>query len=196
MKIAIDAGHGGRDPGACFGELKEAVLNEKIVDRMGHYVRLAGHESIFTRSTTLIMRGVKAVREDCDAFVSIHVNASTNPAARGTEMYIRAGDKRSRQIAEKVLRSVVFLWGSHPQPANAPHWGSRGVKDDTDSQHRGGLAVLKGTWSHMPAILWEVAFITNPNDRQLLTNRFFVERVSCEFANALILQLDLASRPA
>ena len=191
LRIAIDAGHGGRDPGACFQDLKEAVLNERIADRIGHYVRLAGHESVFTRSTTLIMRGAKAVREQCDAFVSIHVNAFTNPLARGTEMFVRSGDKRSRQIAERILRSMILLWISHPEPGNAPHWASRGVKNDTDSQHKGGLAVLKGTWSHMPAMLWEVAFITNPNDRQLLTNRFFVERISCEFANALLVQLDL-----
>jgi N-acetylmuramoyl-L-alanine amidase len=194
VKIAVDAGHGYRDPGACWGDLKEAVLNEQIAERIGHYVRLAGHESVFTRTPVLIARAVTAVRENCDAFVCIHCNSSGNPSARGTEAYVRAGDKRSEKIAERVLAAVLHHWNESPPPnSDLPFMTYRGVKPDTRSQYKGGLAVLRGTYQHMPAVLWEVGFISNGDDRELLTSPIFIERVSCEFANALILQLDLAS---
>ena len=191
MKIALDAGHSTRRPGAQGGGLHEEVLTEYIVERMGHYVRQAGHEPVFTRNDNLLIRAVTAVREQCDGFLCVHINAASDPMAHGTESYYRLGDDRSAVIAKRLIQLVVQNWNAKPDPPGSPLLVCRKAKPDTQSQHSGGLAVLKGTWRTMPAVLWEVCFISNPNDQALLRNAHFLERMACEGVNSFILQLDL-----
>jgi N-acetylmuramoyl-L-alanine amidase len=92
-KIVLDPGHGGKDPGAIGpGGIteKEIVLNiaKKLAEKLR---REMGVEVVLTRTddrfVALEDRTARANAEDADLFISLHMNASPNPGARGIETY-------------------------------------------------------------------------------------------------------------
>lgn len=88
-----------------------------------------------------------------DIFVSIHTNASVNPAANGTEVLIYdRSSEEAYSLAENVLEELTAVTGLR----------NRGIVE------RPGLYVLRRT--RMPAILVELGFITNPGDAELMAN--------------------------
>jgi N-acetylmuramoyl-L-alanine amidase len=91
-RIVIDAGHGGRDPGAMAFGLSESTLVLDIALRLEALLRQrAGFETVLTRRTddyvTLEERTDIANRESADLFLSIHANASANATTGGVETY-------------------------------------------------------------------------------------------------------------
>lgn len=103
---------------------------------------------------------------DADILVSIHCNAA-NGNAKGTETFYCAGSSTGRKIAEYVQRNLIAAMGTT----------DRGVKDDTQTQHR-RIHVLRA--SDMPAILIELAFIDNQSDAAILRDR------KSDFAKAIV----------
>lgn len=107
-KVVIDAGHGGKDPGAmAYGlEEKDVVLDiaKRISDELG---RRNDVEIILTRSTDVFLelseRTDIANQRDADLFVSIHANASRNTRARGLETYVLnwTDDDESMKVAAR-----------------------------------------------------------------------------------------------
>jgi N-acetylmuramoyl-L-alanine amidase len=92
-RIVIDAGHGGRDPGASGPGYFESALTLDIALRLEKLlVKEPGVEVVLTRRTDeyvpLQERTAIANREGADLFVSIHANASRNRSARGVESYL------------------------------------------------------------------------------------------------------------
>jgi len=88
-----------------------------------------------------------------DIFVSLHTNASTNPAANGAEVLIYNVESREAyRLAEDILDRLVRTTGIR----------SRGIVE------RPGLYVLRRT--RMPAVLVEMGFISNPSDASLMAN--------------------------
>jgi len=92
-RVVIDAGHGGKDPGALGrGGLKEKVLALDIAKRVKRKLEaMGGYEVILTRDRDRFLeledRSKIANKKDADIFVSIHANASRNKRARGLETY-------------------------------------------------------------------------------------------------------------
>jgi N-acetylmuramoyl-L-alanine amidase len=188
MRCGIDAGHNHDAHGASHAGLREEVLTADIANRVGHYLRAAGAETVFTRpakGNDLAFRVRRAVQTGCHCFASIHFNSG---GGLGTEAFVVQGDTRSHLIAQRVLAAVCANWTARPEPVGAMLLQDRGVKWDTSS-HVGRLAVLRGTYKVMPALLWEVAFLDG--DEELCRNNKFLERVSAEFAGALLVQLSL-----
>ncbi len=58
------------------------------------------------------------------------------------------------------------------------------MKWDSQSQYS-RLRVLRDTYRHMPAVLLEIGFLTNPHDARLLADKHFREAVAEEIADAL-----------
>jgi N-acetylmuramoyl-L-alanine amidase len=120
-RVIIDAGHGGRDPGA---PLRNTSLREKDVAlqvalKVGDALKAKGVEVYYTRvKDTLIAlhdRGRMANQAKGDLFISIHVNAANpgwrNPdAARGFETYFlaEARTEDARRVEEMENESVRF----------------------------------------------------------------------------------------
>lgn len=181
MKVALDAGHGSRGKSKYTGASANGLIEDEIaldfVKRIGHHLRLAGHQTVITRPdekmTSLASRGKKAIAEDCDLFLSIHCNAGSE-SAKGVEAFIAAGDSRSNEIAKALVASVT-----------AKGMTCRGVKPDSQSQHS-SLRVLRDTYRHMPAVLLEIGFLTNPKDALFLKDRFFREAVSIGIARICV----------
>jgi len=108
--IAIDAGHGGKDPGALGkGGLKEKEVTLDIARRLADLVKeRLGRKVILTRDKDeyipLEDRPFIAKTKNADLFVSIHVNANRKRKARGIETYIqglRASDTEAMATAAR-----------------------------------------------------------------------------------------------
>ena len=90
--VVVDAGHGGRDPGAVgVGDLREKDVNLTIARSLKKALLSRGFEVIMTRERdlTLTLEERTAVAESSggDVFISIHANASEQKRARGIEVY-------------------------------------------------------------------------------------------------------------
>jgi N-acetylmuramoyl-L-alanine amidase len=108
--IAIDAGHGGHDPGAIGKSgLKEKTITLDIAKRLAALVReRLGCEVIMTRDRDVFIpldqRPFIAKSRGADLFVSIHVNANRKRNARGIETYIQGLQASDREAMATAAR--------------------------------------------------------------------------------------------
>ena len=88
-RICIDAGHGGSDPGAINGTYKEKKAALGIALELGLALYRGGYEVYFTRTNdtfvSLADRCSISNKAKADAFVSVHLNASTGATNRGVK---------------------------------------------------------------------------------------------------------------
>ena len=93
-RVVVDAGHGGRDPGAMGpGKLKEKDVVLRIAKRLKRILESEdGYEVYLTRSNDRTMsleeRTVTANAKNADLFISVHTNAHRNKKVRGMETYL------------------------------------------------------------------------------------------------------------
>lgn len=120
--VVIDAGHGGKDPGAVGNTLKEKDINLRVALALGKL--LEGEQDIkviYTRKTDVFVelseRANIANRNKADLFVSIHTNATAgNKAVSGTETYT-LGMHRAASNLEVAKRenSAIILEKDYQQ---------------------------------------------------------------------------------
>jgi N-acetylmuramoyl-L-alanine amidase len=175
VKVGLNPGHYANQ-GARANGLVEADVNRVIVDRIGHYIRKAGIQTFITSQdadTDLNAISDEVVAAGCNLFLSIHCNASASKDARGIEAFVAKGDYTSKRIAEALVKALCVDGAKN-----------RGVKWDSQSQYS-SLAVLRGTYKHMPAILLEVGFLTNATDSKNLRNKYWRELLAKRVARVL-----------
>jgi N-acetylmuramoyl-L-alanine amidase len=90
--IVVDAGHGGKDPGAIGPTgLQEKEIALDVATKLKSLLSLQGHQVILTRSTDRFLalkeRTDICRREQPDLFVAIHFNANSNRSITGFESY-------------------------------------------------------------------------------------------------------------
>ena len=108
--IAIDAGHGGHDPGAIGKNgLKEKMVTLDVAKRLAALVKeRLGCEVIMTRDSDVFIpldqRPFIAKSRGADLFVSIHVNANRKRKARGIETYIQGLQASDREAMATAAR--------------------------------------------------------------------------------------------
>jgi N-acetylmuramoyl-L-alanine amidase len=163
--IVIDAGHGGKDPGAASVLKKtEKEFNLsialKIKALLDKETQIKGH---LTRSNDTFLeldeRVAIAEKLKADLFISIHANAINKPSVSGTETYYsRASSKAFADVIHKHLLKGTGL-------------KDRGVK-------QADYRVIKKTT--MPAILLEAGYLTNTTDSQALYSEAVQNRIAEE----------------
>jgi N-acetylmuramoyl-L-alanine amidase len=90
--VVIDAGHGGKDPGAVANGVREKDVNLAVAKKLGFYIEdRLGLRVVYTRDDdrfiSLKERG-RIANDDCGKlFISLHVNAARRKSANGTEIY-------------------------------------------------------------------------------------------------------------
>lgn len=203
--IVIDAGHGGKDPGAVAGGVKEKDIVLMIAKKLASRLTEDGFNVIMTRVSNefipLKERTRIADKARADFFVSIHCNAAYRKSnMHGAETYFLSSAKsdwartveatensavrfeseensnipelnyilndlaqtqfleESQQAAIYIQENIVQLCGLY----------NRGVK-------QANFYVLR--LNFMPAVLVEVAFLTNTNDRRKLKDYNFLDKV-------------------
>jgi N-acetylmuramoyl-L-alanine amidase len=154
--VVIDAGHGGRDPGAVgIGGLREKEVVLDISRQVAQILEQNGVTVVMTRQDDrtigLAPRTQLANRVNANLFVSIHANAisMSRPDVNGLEtFYFRSG----QQLAQRIQQSMLRFF---------PNMRDRGVR-------RARFYVLRHT--NMPAVLVETGFVTGRDDARMLAN--------------------------
>ena len=159
--VAIDAGHGGSDPGAIgINGMQEKELNLDVSLKVESLLRQKGIQVVMTRRDdtypTLSERVNIAVNSNADAFVSIHANSAT-PTAGGTETYYSTAATR----AEDSEQLATFIQ-NRLYPALETR--DRGVKTAE-------FYVIDN--NPLPAALVELGFITNSTDNSKLASDYY-----------------------
>lgn len=167
--IIVDAGHGGKDPGArgTAGNV-EKDFNLKVsmlmVEMLSEYKEF---QVMATRSDdtflTLQERVELANDMDADLFISIHANAYV-PGTRGTETYYY--NKQSEAFARVIHKHLV----------QATQFPNRGVQTAP-------FYVIKHT--NMPAVLTESGFLTHPEENAKLMQPEFQKKVARALVNGI-----------
>jgi N-acetylmuramoyl-L-alanine amidase len=121
FKVALDAGHGGKDFGATYDGHVEKNITLAIVLKIGKILEETPKiDVIYTRKTDiftdLVEKANIANRADANIFVSIHCNANRNKAADGTETYVMGMTKvKSNLEAAMKENSVITLEKDYKQ---------------------------------------------------------------------------------
>ncbi len=168
--IVIDAGHGGKDPGALsILGFKEKDINLSIALKLENALKQKGYNVIMTRSTDtyidLYERPKIANNVKADLFISIHCNSTLLNSVNGLELLYCPATESSY----KTVDQYPFAKSIHDSIVSSTGINSRGIKKRSD------LVVLRLT--NMPAVLIETAFLTNPDDAQKLIQDSFQQKV-------------------
>jgi N-acetylmuramoyl-L-alanine amidase len=195
--VVIDAGHGGKDPGASGGHAHEKDLTlaaaralKRRLERDGRY------RVVLTRSNDhFVPLGTRvqiARRSDADLFISLHADAGLDPDTRGATVYTLS-DQGSDRAARKLISNDWFMNVNLPGRDRAVNrilldLTQRATKNQSSafaetlvdnigsqtqllrrSHRNAGFVVLLAP--DVPAVLLEMGFITNPDDEHTLTDQ-------------------------
>ncbi len=174
--VILDPGHGGSDEGAKIRALFEkkltlrtALIVKKELEKMGYHVVLTRWRDIYT---PLPKRVDIANQRKPSIFVSIHFNSSKAAAAKGIEIfYYQSKQKDQRSTSSKNLASAIL-----DQLVMQTAASSRGVK-------QGNFHVIRET--EMPAVLVEGGFLTNAEERKLITTNGYLEKLAKGIAKGI-----------
>lgn len=163
MKAFINPGHapgGNPDPGAVGPSgLRESDVASDVALQAAEYLRTAGCEVMVYQSDSLQDICDQANSWGADVVVSIHCNAAENPAATGMEIFTSRGQTRADNLARNIMAQMADEFPTLPVRSD---WS------DGDVDKEAGLYVLINT--DAPAVLAELAFITNPEEETILAS--------------------------
>ena len=209
ITIAIDAGHGGEDPGArgASGSREKDVtlmIAKKLKAIIDNEPNMRG---VLTRDSDYFIplhnRVVKARNMRADLFISIHADAFTNPAARGSSVFALsergATSASARYLAKKenesdliggvslnvkdpVLARTLLDLSQTATINDSLKLGKEvlGQIGDINKLHatrveQASFAVLKSP--DIPSILIETAFISNPEEERKLNDDAYQDKL-------------------
>lgn len=160
-KIYIDAGHGGKDPGAIgIGGVHEADVNLKVAKYLQEELKRNGQTIKMCRSTDVTKeleeRTTEANKWGADIYCSLHCNAFNDESANGTETYVYKRGHNAEQVADKVHAQLMLVLDTRNRCIENVNGKKVNVIKEAN------FYVLRKTT--MPAFLVELAFITNKAD--------------------------------
>lgn len=163
MKVLIDPGHGGSDPGARANGMREADYTLAAGRMLMTVLRQRGYEAHLTRDCDVDLAHDKAgdLERRCQIerqtrpalFVSLHCNAAMGDAAHGFEVFTSPGQTRSDLAAEYLVNAFAVAF---------PDRLIRRDLSDGDQDKEAKFRVLTGTVG--PAVLVEMGFLTNTEE--------------------------------
>ncbi|MCE2391222.1 MAG: N-acetylmuramoyl-L-alanine amidase [Proteobacteria bacterium] len=213
QRIAIDAGHGGKDPGAIgHGKLREKDIVLRVANLLQRELARRDFDVVLTRSRdrylTLQQRTQIANRARADVFISLHANAAPRRSVAGIETYLLDlhHDRQTARVAarengtsidqlsqlQKILASLRLddqedfaarLAGSVHRSLLAGMRNRYGNVTDLGVK-RGPFLVL--FQADMPAILVEMGFVTNPTEARRMRDGGFARGAARAIADGLV----------
>ena len=208
--IMIDAGHGGKDPGAQGYGLTEKDINLRMALILGKLFKERGFNVIYTRTTDVFLaleeRTAMANANRADLFLSVHCNAHTDPGMNGLETYslnlARTPDAvrvaaRENSVSDKNISDLQMILTDLMLTSK--------IKESLDlarGVHRTGLAGLRRTWTvadhgnreapfyvlmgaKMPSALLEIGYITNKTEAARLNSNTYLKTLARGIADGV-----------
>ena len=174
--IVVDAGHGGKDPGAISPlrpskpQLFEKHLTLDIAFRLKRLLEDAGYKVVMTRTEDVYVslpdRVAIANNLQADAFVSVHLNSFPQPGAQwGTEVYFWT--PQSYPLAESIYRNLLAILGRK----------GNGIRQRQ-------LYVVRHT--AMPSVLVEPCYLNHPEEEELLRDENFREKIALAICRGIM----------
>ena len=181
--IFLDPGHGGKDPGASYYNITEKELNMQVYQKLRKELEGLGYTVLSSRDSDVFVdfvteRSRMVNKTDSDIFISIHFNASGNPASN------RAGIQTySYEEAAGYPSKINPYWHNHPDRISESNrlaadihsslLAETGAKDA--GRLRSSFAVLRET--NKPAVLLELGYIDNFNENQQVRSDAYQNRL-------------------
>lgn len=212
-RVVLDPGHGGQDPGAIGpGGLREKDVTLDIAHRVAPILsRELGIVTMLTRDddryVALEERAARANAFHADLFVSVHCNAAEDSGHRGIQTYVlaRAADEAALRLAARENASSAAA--GHQVGAMLGELQSESVSLQSVNfatlLQRATLASLSESYgdvpdggvrsaaffvllgAQMPAVLFEVSFISNPQEETRLATADYRQKLADGIANAI-----------
>ena len=201
--IMIDAGHGGKDPGAVANKIREKNINLKMAKILGKKLARKGFHILYTRTKDVFIpleeRTAMANARDADLFISVHCNACPNKKAHGLELYylnlarsrdaVRVAARENAVSVKKISDLQVILTDLM---LNSKITESRDLANDIQSRSLRRLRTkykvnnhgVKGApfyvlmGSKMPAVLAELGYISNYTEAKRLRSTAYLDRLA------------------
>ncbi|MBG9586938.1 hypothetical protein ABE26_05830 [Cytobacillus firmus] len=173
-KIVVDAGHGGKDPGAIGPSgLREKDVTLSTALLLKTELEKYGATVILTRSTDIFLelseRTSIANNSTGDAFISIHGD-SFSSTSKGTTTYynstVNFNGPRSETMGTAIQKNMISSMNTY----------NRGVKEQNFYVNR---------MNQLPSVLVELAFISNPNEEALLKTTAFRQKAAVGITKGL-----------
>ncbi len=180
--IYIDPGHGGLDPGAMYNGIKEKDINLEISKKlenkltsMGAIVYLTRYDdydlsannTINRKRSDLSRRGNAINKSDCDIFLSIHLNAEDSSTWRGAQVFYDDTNAKNEEIA-KIFQEQF----------------KKDLKSTRNYKKVDELYLQRRI--ERPGVLLEVGFLSNSNDRYLLKQDSYQNRIVTSITSGLL----------
>lgn len=212
-RVVLDPGHGGHDPGAIgYAGLREKDVALDVAHRAAPLIaRELGIDTLLTRDedefVPLHERVAKANAFGADLFISIHCNASESMQSHGVMSFVLdgSGDALAERVAVRensASRAAVQDFTSRVRhlidaatAQSSVHFAQllqRSTVTSLSSDYRGildggvrkaGFFVLAG--AQMPAVLFEVSFISNPTEEERLDTPRYRQKLADGIVNAI-----------
>ncbi len=176
--IYIDPGHGGRDPGATYKEIRESDINLQIskylkeelekngatvyLTRIGNY-DLSKNNARNHKKNDLTARARLINESNCDMYISIHLNSDPSSTWNGMQIFYTNNNEKNKKIAETIKEQLKL---------------KRKIKELNNMYL---FEKIK-----QPGILIEAGFISNPNDRYKLKQTEYQQELSKNITNGII----------
>ncbi len=212
-KIVIDPGHGGKDTGAIGPHgLKEKDVVLKIAKSLAKTLKNeCGYQVVLTRKRDVFVplekRTYIANDSNADLFFSIHVNAAPSKKVRGIETYYLdlTDDPENMKVAARenasstanlsdlqAILSDLIQNTKLNESAKLAEVVQANLVKGLSNKYRGinNLGVKRApfivlTRAQMPAVLAEVAFISNPREEKMLKNDAFLSDIAVHMAKSI-----------
>lgn len=176
MRYLLDPGHGGTDGGA-FGI--EAEINLQICLILKMFLKDLGHEVKLTREADVYVSLERRcqIEEEFqpDLTVSVHCNSFSTDKPTGFEVWTSPGETDADGAAFTLLTSLIHTFPDH---------NVRVDFSDGDVDKEGELYVLIHTRG--PAVLVELGFLSNPDERRFLENSSNYPLISSALAAGIL----------
>jgi N-acetylmuramoyl-L-alanine amidase len=183
--VMIDAGHGGYDPGAIAErDIYEKEINLQIAKKTRDFLVPSGIAAILTREEDedyvpegvtgrktkkqidLNYRIAKATGAKADIFVSIHVNSTVTGKKSGAETFYNFSSEESKNLAVNIQHELIKISGMNRRIAKP-----------------GDFYIIKNT--SMPAVIVEVGYLSNINERKKLRQTWYQDQVARAIAKGI-----------
>ena len=170
ITIALDAGHGGSDPGAVYGNRNEKDDALRLTKAVGKILEDSGINVFYVRKSdeyeTPFKKATDANNAGADYFISIHRNSSEEPNQYSGVESLVYRDSGIRSVIAKNINSELEKVG----------FNNLGITQ------RPNLVVLKRT--RMPAVLVEAGFINSDEDNAIFDENF--EKIANAIAQGIL----------